>query len=331
MKTTRRQFLCRSAGVLTTGVVAHTLAGRTARAAADKEPSLPIVDTHEHLWDLSRANPAWMKPDNPLYRSYLTKDYEEATRGLNVVKSVYMEVAMAPADQLAEAEYVIDICRRAQTPMCAAVIGGQPAADDFRQYLLRFKDSPYVKGVRHFPATKSAGKELALPDTYAAGIRLLGELGMCFDLCVPATALADGASLVDQCPGTRFVLDHCGNADAAAFSSHPWRTPSHQADQWRRGLAAVASRKNVVCKISGIVSRVNRDHWGPEDLAPIVNHCLDAFGPDRVVFAGDWPVCTKGAPLREWVKALKEIVRNRPEAEQRKLFHDNAVKFYGLS
>jgi len=331
MTTTRRDFLRQSAGTLMTGIAYHTIANPVAHAASGKESAIPIVDTHEHLWDLSRPRPPWLKPGLPLYRNYLPKDYQEATEGLGVVKSVYMEIAMAAADQLGEAEYVVDICRRGNTPMRAAVIGGQPAAADFREYLLRFKGNPYVKGVRHFPATRSGGKELALPDTYAGGVRVLGEFGMCFDLCVPATALADGVKLVDQCPGTRFVLDHCGNADPAAFSSRSTRRPLHEADQWRRDVSKLAARKNVLCKISGIVSRVTPGQWGPEDLAPIVNHCLDAFGPERVVFAGDWPVCTKGAPLREWVKALKEIVHSRSEIDQRKLFHDNAIRFYQLS
>jgi len=85
-----------------------------------------------------------------------------------------------------------------------------------------------------------------------------------------------------------------------------------------------------VCKISGIVARMPKGEWQPEQLAPVIDHCLDAFGPDRVMFASDWPVCTLGASLREWVEALKQIVSDRPPAEQRKLFHDNAVKFYRL-
>ena len=90
-----------------------------------------------------------------------------------------------------------------------------------------------------------------------------------------------------------------------------------------------AKQKNVICKISGIVAGVP-EKWSAEDLSPIVNHCLDVFGPDRVVFGGDWPVCLRGASYRQWVLALREIVASRPLADQRKLWHDNAVRFYGL-
>ena len=108
-------------------------------------------------------------------------------------------------------------------------------------------------------------------------------------------------------------------------------TPGHQADQWRREIAQLAKRRNVVCKISGIVAQAPKESWTADHLAPIINHCLEVFGPDRVVFGSDWPVCTRVAALREWVAALKEVIQNRPKADQRKLLHDNAVRFYGLA
>ena len=134
------------------------------------------------------------------------------------------------------------------------------------------------------------------------------------------TELLDAAKLIDACPDTRFILDHCGNANVQAKD----RT------QWQRDIGAVAKRKNVVCKVSGIVVTAKPGAWTADDLAPIDNHALEVFGPDRVMFGGDWPVCTKAATYRQWVEALKAIVRERPAAEQRKLFHDNAVAFYGL-
>jgi len=100
--------------------------------------------------------------------------------------------------------------------------------------------------------------------------------------------------------------------------------------QWERDIAAVAKRKNVVGKVSGIIEGARPKEWKPDDLAPIIKHTLEVFGPDRVIFGGDWPVCTRTATLRQWVEALRSIVSDRPRAEQKKLFHDNAVAFYGL-
>jgi len=340
MKTNRRRFLHHSLRTVLDGAAAGTVGLVAARAQDSKEPpmsdALPIVDTHQHLWDLSKLRLSWLKGSGALHRSYVMKDYLEATAGLNVVKAVYMEVAVDDDCLVAEAELILDICRRGDTPTCAAVIGGRPGTPGFREYITRFKESPYVKGVRQVLFDKKEGSALFLDKAYVDSIRLLGELGMSFDLCVAASALADAAKLVDRCPDTRFILDHCGNADVKQFypaAKYPSPEKAEEArrfaDGWRRGIAEMAKRKSVICKISGIVASVP-SQWIADDLAPVINHCLDSFGPDRVVFGGDWPVCTKGATYRQWVEALRQVIRGRSQAEQRKLLAENAIKFYGL-
>lgn len=318
--------------------VQGALAARLATAAEARDgggaepagpPALPIVDTHQHLWDLTKLRLPWVKSSTRLNRSFVTKDYLEASRGLNVVKAVYMEVAVEPEQLVLEAKHVLELCKRPDNPTCAAVIGGRPADDAFKEYIGRFKDNPYVKGVRQM-LFSSAG--LCLTDAFTRGVQLLGELGLSFDLCVSPAQLGNGLKLVTRCPDTRFIIDHCGNADPKAFSSRPAASGarSHDPGAWRRDMGRLAQKKNTVCKISGIVARAPKDRWTADDLAPIIDHCLQVFGPDRVLFGSDWPVCTRVATLRDWVKALKEVIRSRSEREQRKLLHDNAVRFYGL-
>jgi len=287
---------------------------------ANDQRGLRIVDTHQHLWDLNRFRLPWIQKDSPLARSYVMKDYLTATRGLNVVKTVYMEVDVEPRQQQAEADYVIDVCRQGKTPMAAAVISGRPADAGFAAYINRFKGNRYIKGLRQVLHNKGTPAGFCLQPAFVRGIRLLGELGMSFDLCLRPGELLDAAKLTEACPDTRFILDHCGNADVQARDRR----------QWQRDIARVAQRKNVVCKISGIVASARPGKWTANDLAPIINHTLDSFGPERVMFGGDWPVCTLAATYRQWVDALKLIVRTRKIADQRKLFHDNAARFYGL-
>ena len=298
------------------------------KSPAESGP-IPIVDTHQHLWDLNKIHPPWLKPGGELTRDYVTADYLQAVRGLNVVKSVYMEVAVADEDLDKEADLVIELCRRGDNPTCAAVIGGRPAEDGFRRYITRFKDGPYIKGIRQI--VRGGIKGLLSDEKFTAGVRLLGELGMSFDLCVDPTLLEQGAGLVDRCPDTPFILDHCGNANPNQFGPDATEADRRSAEIWRRGIAAVAKRPNTICKISGIVARMTKGRWTPDDLAPVVNHCLDEFGPDRVIFASDWPVCTRGAELREWVAGLKEIVGGRDINQQGKLWGGNAERFYGLA
>jgi L-fuconolactonase len=315
----RRDFLKQTAAV--------ALASTSVALADEKEKDvLAILDTHQHLWDLTKFRLPWHKNVKALAQSFVMADYLKATGELaksnaKVVKSIYMEVDVDPEQQQAEADYVIDICKRGETPMVAAVISGRPNSDGFAKYARQFKDSKYIKGIRQVLHVAETPAGYCLEKPFVAGIRLLGELGLSFDLCMRHAELTDAGKLIDACPDTRFILDHCGNADVQAKDR----------SQWQRDIAAVAKRKNVVCKVSGIVASAKPEKWSAEDLAPIVKHTLEVFGPGRVMFGGDWPVCTLAATYRQWVDALKTIVQDRPAEERHKLFHDNAAKFYGVA
>lgn len=315
----RRSFLKESAVALA--------ASAALAAEPGKEAAFPIVDAHQHLWDLKKFTLPWLKNEPSIARDHLMEDYLKVNDDLakakspaRVVKTVYMEVDVAAEQQQAEADYVVGICKSGTTPMVAAVVSGRPDADGFAKYAGQFKGSKYVKGIRrilHVPETPAG---YCLEKKFIAGIRTLGELDLSFDLCMRPAELADAGKLADACPDTRFILDHCGNADVT------WkdRTP------WQKEIAALAKRKNLVCKVSGFIVTARGRKWTADDLAPIVNHVLDSFGPDRVIFAGDWPVCTLTAPLAQWIEALRSIVRERKAEEQKKLFHDNAVRLYRL-
>jgi predicted TIM-barrel fold metal-dependent hydrolase len=308
---------------------AFLAAAATAPLAGAAQPEVfGVIDTHQHLWDLDNFRLPWLKKVPALARSYRPDDYSAATAELGkvarmpaaIAQTVYMEVDVDPAQQVAEAEYVLRLCRRADNPMAAVVLSGRPAADDFAKYLDRFRDSAYVKGIRQVLHVDATPPGYCLEKNFLRGIRLLGERGLSYDLCMRAKELPDAVKLIDACPETRFILDHCGNADVKAKD----RT------QWQKDIAAVAKRKNIVGKVSGIVASAESGKWTADDLAPIIRHTLEVFGPERVMFGGDWPVCTLAATYRQWFEALASIVADRPEAEQRKLFHDNAALFYGL-
>jgi predicted TIM-barrel fold metal-dependent hydrolase len=288
--------------------------------AKDQTEMIPIIDTHQHLWDLKKIKLAWVKENDPLAHSFTPVEYAEATKGLNVVKSVYMEVDVIPEQQQMEVDYVIDLCKSGKTTMVAAVVSGRPASEAFEKYARQFKGSPYVKGIRQVIHVDSTPPGYCLKKEFIKGVQLLGELGLSYDICIRPEELGDAAKLVDECPGTRFILDHCGNG----------KVPSKDRTQWKKDMELLGKKKNLVSKVSGIVASAEKGKWTADDLAPLVNHTIECFGWDRVMFGGDWPVCTLAATYKQWVEALKEIVKNRTPAEQKKLFHDNAAKFYGL-
>lgn len=332
MPINRRQFSAQIAAAATAVAARPLLSlGEEPAVAAD----IAIIDCHQHLWDLTKFKLPWIKPGTLLGRSYVTQDYRQAIAGTGIKHAVYMEVDVDPAQQQAEADELIGICKSGAAPTIAAIVSGRPAADSFAKYASQFKGSPYIKGIRQVLHGGSTPAGFCLEENFVRGMKLLGELGLSFDLCMRPKDLSDGAKLAEKCPGTRFIVDHCGNADPKAFfksgdSRQKDSAPDHDADAWRRDIERLAAKKNVICKISGIIARVPKQ-WSADDLAPIVNHCLDTFGPTRVVFGSDWPVCLNGAPLAQWVAALNQIIATRPAAEQRQLLHDNAVRLYGLT
>ncbi|MDX1945171.1 MAG: amidohydrolase family protein [Pirellulaceae bacterium] len=330
----RRQFFAAAGSAAIAGLVTGQLPVLAAEKTAVNVGEIPIIDCHQHLWDLDRFKLPWIEPGTLLGKSYVMRDYLAAREGTGIRHAVYMEVDVDPSQQQAEADHLIEICKTESSPTIAAVVSGRPASDGFAAYARGFRGSPQIKGIRQVLHVSTAPQGYCLGEGFVRGMKLLGELGLSFDLCMRPADLADGAKLAEKCPDTRFILDHCGNADPKAFlkSSDPRLAgvkPDHAVDAWKRDLEKVASRPNVLCKISGIVARVPKE-WSPDDLAPIVNHCLDTFGPQRVLFGSDWPVCLLGAPLAAWVSALRQIIASRPALEQKQLLWDNAAKFYGL-
>jgi L-fuconolactonase len=124
------------------------------------------------------------------------------------------------------------------------------------------------------------------------------------------------------------VLDHCGNPDVKWYSKGKARGEARA--RWEEGVARLAERPNVVCKISGVAESGEDGRVTAEVVAPVVNYCLDRFGDERVMFASNWPVCLKTISLAAWVGVLREVVRGRGEGFGRRLFYENAARFFGL-
>jgi predicted TIM-barrel fold metal-dependent hydrolase len=167
---TRRDFLAAAAAAATSPVLAH---------AQKDQPMLPIVDTHQHLWNLDEFRLAWFDPNTPegkiLGHNFTPKEYTEATKGLNVVKAVYMEVDVVPEQQQKEADAITDLCKSGQTVTCAAVLSGRPNSDGFATYVGQFKGSKYVKGLRQVLHVKDTPRGYCLDPKFVKGIQLLGE------------------------------------------------------------------------------------------------------------------------------------------------------------
>lgn len=305
----RRSFLVANAGLMTIGKVA---------IAQNEFP--PIIDTHQHLWDRTKIQLDWIEKGSVLDRDFLPSDYAKATAGLGVVQSVYMEVDVTPTQQTLEANEITALCKSKSGPTRSAIISGRPASPDFSKYLDQFRDNPYIKGIRQVLHASTTPAGYSLSPEFKQGIQELGKRGLSFDICLRSVDLEDGVKLAQACPDTRFILDHCGNPNVK-------QAPDMK---WLKAIESLAKLPNVSGKISGIIAGSDPTKPLVPQLAPFVNHMWDSFGPDKVVFGGDWPVCLLGGSYSKWVQTLREIVSSRSKVDQQKLFHDNALRVYKL-
>lgn len=299
-----------------------------------QEGLIPIIDTHQHLWDLELIRPPWLSEAAEVLRqSYTTDTYVREAQGTGIICSIYMEVDVMISDRPRERELISQLCLRPDMPTTAAVFSGSVDDVDFASELEEIRQHESCRGIRHALHAPDMIDGALLSDRFVAGLSLLAEAGLLFDICIRPRELSDALQVVRRCPSNTFILDHCGNADPRVVSGQIRASDDvvygHERQQWLDDIAELGRQSNVICKISGIVHHADSG-WTAEDLSPTVNHCIDCFGEDRIVFGSDWPVCVPGSSLADWVSALREIVSCRSERLQHKLLHENAKLIYGL-
>ncbi|HXT36827.1 MAG TPA: amidohydrolase family protein [Chloroflexota bacterium] len=283
-------------------------------------PNFPIVDAHLHLWDPRHFRMSWLDPIPPLNQPFGLAEYRRHTVGVEIAAMVYLEVDVEKPYALLEARWAVE--RAGEDSRLQGIVPWAPLeyGERARAYLAELRAiSPLIKGVRRIVQGEPERDFYLQPD-FVTGVRLLPEYDLSFDLCIRADQLPSTVSLARRCPETQFILDHCGKPAVGA----------RVLDPWRRDLAALAALPNVYCKVSGLVTEADHQHWTAEDLAPYVDHVLAVFGEDRVVFGGDWPVATLASTYPRWVETLDRLTARLGDVAQRKLWAENARRFYRL-
>lgn len=281
---------------------------------------MPIktVDTHQHLWDKDLFHYAWLETLPKLNRSFRLDDYQDATRGLEIERTVFVECDVDERQTKDEAMHILRLAEQPGSRIAGVVASGRPEKDGFESYLEGLQGYSKLKGIRRILHTQP--DELGRNKTFIDNVRKLAQRSLSFDICVLARQLPIAIELVSQCPNVTFILDHCGVPQVKERVLNPWR--EHIRD--------ISNFPNVFCKVSGLVAYADSVNWKAEDLRPFVDHVLECFGWDRVMFGSDWPVCTLAASYRQWVETLLSLTETAGEANQQKLFHDNAIRVYRL-
>ena len=270
-----------------------------------------ILDTHLHLVYPDRFTYAWLDQVPSIRRPWSVEDYFAEAEKLDITSAIFMEVDVADGERLAEADFMADL----HPNLIGAIASARPEDAGFPAELQALAARPYVRGIRRI--LHEAPDVLSQSDLFADNIKRLAAHGLTFDLCVRDDQLALGRALVDKAPEVQFVLDHCGVPRISQGILDPWRDEIRQ----------MAERPNVVAKISGVVA-YSGDQWTVDDLRPYVEHVIEQFGWDRVVWGSDHPVCCLTANLTRWVQATQTLLRSCSDDERSRLLHRNAERIY---
>lgn len=277
---------------------------------------MKLTDTHLHLWDPKIRSYSWCAGISELNRAFTIEDYLDAIKGLGIEKALFVECDVDEPHSLDEA---IDVQALSQRyPLIAGMVAAcRPEREDFPVQLEQLLKLPLLRGLRR--VLHVMPDELSTSPLFSAHLSLLARHGLTFDLCLLARQLPFGLELVRKNSEVQFVLDHCGVSD---IKGNTW-------ESWCKNLKAIASLPNVVCKISGFPTCVPLD-LKREGLKPWIDHVVNCFGFDRLVWGGDWPVCTLNGSLGSWVKTTRDIFSSASESEREKLYYLNAARIYRL-
>jgi len=283
-------------------------------------PSFPIVDAHVHLYDPGVIRYAWMKDKAQLDRKRLMAELDAARGPVEIEQLVWVEVGADPGQHLQEPSFVDGLARA--DARIGAMIASAPLENgaSVTPDLEKLAAHGLTRGIRRL-LQDEPDPEFCLRPGFIEGVRLLERFDLAFDICIYHHQLAGALDLVRRCPEVRFVLDHIAKPGVR----------DGLLDPWREQLRELARLPNVVCKLSGVITEADHEHWTREQLRPYLDHVVECFGLDRVLFGSDWPVSEQSHGYATWIDILEEVLAGCSEAELRRVFRDNAIACYRLA
>lgn len=278
-----------------------------------------IVDAHHHLWDLSVRDQDWITGAAlaPLRRDFGLDDLAPEARAAGITRSVLVQT-VSVAEETPEF-----LALAADSHLIDAVVGWTDlTAPDVGPALAVLRRGPggqFLKGIRHQVQGESDPRWLCRPDV-RRGLAAVAEAGLVYDLVLLPEQLPAAAETAEAMPELTFVLDHIGKPPIAAREMEPWATH----------LRALAAQPNTVCKLSGMATEADWEHWTVKDLRPYADTVIEAFGPDRIMYGSDWPVCLLAASYARVLDTALELTDHLTAAEQDAIFSGTATRVYGL-
>jgi L-fuconolactonase len=275
------------------------------------------VDAHHHVWDLSVRDQDWIPEGSPIRRDFTVADLAPEAAAAGVTRTVLVQTVTV-AEETPEF-----LALAADHDLVAGVVGWtdltRPDVADELALLRSLPGGGFLKGIRHQVQGEPDPEWLLRPDV-RRGLAAVAEAGLVYDLVVLPHQLPACAKAAAALPQLTFVLDHVGKPPIASGTLEPWAPD----------IRALAAHPNTVCKLSGLVTEADPTHWTLDDLRPYADTVLDAFGPDRLMFGSDWPVCRLAATYGEVMSVAERLTAGLVAAERAGVFGGTAARTYGL-
>ncbi len=273
------------------------------------------IDSHQHFWQFNPADYGWMKPDWSIRRDFLPTNLEPELRVCNLDGCV----AVQARQSLEESRWLLELSNG------ASIIRGVVGWVDLRspnvaKELEEFADHPKFVGVRHV-VQDEPDDQFMLREDFQRGIAVLRRFGLTYDLLIFPRQLPAGIALAQKFPEQPFVLDHLAKPPIKDGALSPW------GEQIRE----LAKLPNVACKVSGMVTEAVWQNWRADDFKPYLDVVFEAFGPDRLMFGSDWPVCLLAGSYERVFGLVQNYVSQFGTDTEAKFFGANAARFYGLT
>lgn len=280
-----------------------------------------LVDTHVHLWDPRRLKYAWLQESALLNRRYEVQDYPLQGAATTTEALVFVECDTNPGQSLEEIQFVEEQAQkdariRAIVAHAPLELGG--AVEPLLEQIVNA--SSRIRAIRRLLQGERDVRELLQSAAFIDGVRLLRKFGLHFEITVTHTQMDAVLEFVQAVPEVPMVLDHCGKPGIR----------EGRIGAFQRHCGELARYPNIHCKLSGLATEADHGCWTQAQLVPYVDVALQAFGPDRLLYGSDWPVCLQATSIARWISLLGHALAGCSQAQQRRIFRDNANAFYRL-
>jgi L-fuconolactonase len=279
----------------------------------------PIIDSHIHLLDQKRFGYAWSSGAPKLKRDWTADDLAASAKPYQIEGFVFVEVDVDMPQYLDEADWVDGLAARDRRILGAVACLPLERGKAIEPEMARIGKLKTTRGVRRLIQNQS-DPEFVLKPGFLEAVKLLPKYDLVFDICIFHHQLPNTLEMVRRCPEVKFVLDHIAKPAIKAGLLDPWR----------QQIKDTAAMPNVVCKLSGLTTEADHQGWTRDQLRPYIDHVLACFGPDRVMYGGDWPVSELAGAYTKWLEALDWATASLSPGDKRNLFRDNAIKAYRL-